>query len=66
MGRLLIKNGRIIAQDKVLEGESVLIDGGKITAIGKLIEVPDAEIIDAGGAFVSPGFIDIHTHAGGG
>lgn len=66
MGRLLIKNGRVVTPEKVLEGESVLIDNGRISAIGKIIEAPGAEVIDAEGAFVSPGFIDIHTHGAGG
>lgn len=66
MGRLLIKNGRIITPEKVLEGESILIDSGKISAIGNIIDAPGAEVIDAMGAYVSPGFIDIHTHGAGG
>lgn len=66
MSKLIIKNGRIITPQKVLDGASVLIDNGKITAIGKDIEAVEAGTIDAEGAFVSPGFIDIHTHGAGG
>lgn len=66
MGRLLIKNGRVVTTEKVLEGASLLIEDGKITAIGNIVDAPDAETIDAGGAFVAPGFIDLHTHGAGG
>ena len=40
---------------------------GKITAVSERdIEAPEAVAIDAGGKYVSPGFIDIHVHGGGG
>lgn len=57
-----IINGKIYTPEPV-EG-IVLIDKGKILAVGKA-EVPEeAEIIDAGGKWVLPGFIDAHTHLG--
>ena len=60
-----IINGKIITTDQVIENGSVLIGEGKILAINER-EFEDAEIIDAGGHYVSPGFIDIHVHGGNG
>jgi N-acyl-D-aspartate/D-glutamate deacylase len=40
-----------------------LIEGDRIAAIGPHLSVRDAEIIDAKGCIVTPGFVDIHRHA---
>lgn len=65
--QLKIINGQIITPTSVLKGGSVLITDGKITGISEsAIEAPGATEIDAGGRYVSPGFIDIHVHGGGG
>jgi len=62
---LLIKNGRILTMvDKVLEKGDILIKDGKIIEICENIEVKDAEVIDASGKIVMPGFIDAHCHLG--
>jgi len=60
-----IINAKLVLPYRVVEG-GLLLEGGKIAAVlGN--EVPEAEqIIDAKGRYVSPGFIDIHTHGGGG
>ena len=43
----------------------LLIDGGKIVAIGETVDAPaGCEVFDAKGALVCPGFIDAHTHIG--
>ena len=42
------------------------IRGGKIAAVGKLAGATATRIIDARGKVVTPGFIDLHTHASGG
>ncbi len=48
-----------------IDGGTVLIDGGKIVAVGQNIAVPaDAETVDATGKYVMPGLIDAHTHVG--
>jgi dihydropyrimidinase len=58
---ILIKNGRIItASDDYFA--DLLIDGEKITTIGKDLSAPGAQLIDAKGKFVIPGGIDPHTH----
>jgi dihydroorotase len=59
----LIKGGRVIdpAQNMDEVGD-VLISEGKIKSVGKDISAPNAEIIDAGGKVVCPGFIDLHCH----
>ncbi|MGN6493986.1 MAG: N-acetylglucosamine-6-phosphate deacetylase [Agriterribacter sp.] len=62
-----IYNGKIISPQGILQGGVVLVSGETITAVSDVnIEVPDAVHIDAKGLYVSPGFIDIHVHGGGG
>ena len=63
---ILIKNGKIYTMaGEVIENGSILIENGKIKDIGKDIVAPlDAEVIDAEGNFVFPGFIDAHCHLG--
>lgn len=62
---IFIKNGSInTITNGVIEGD-ILIKNGKIAEIGKDIVAPlDAEIIDAKGKYIFPGFIDAHTHLG--
>ena len=50
----------------VIEDGTILIDGSRITAIGKDIEIPSqAQILDACGKWVTPGLIDAHSHLSG-
>ncbi len=65
--QLKIINGQIITPNDILKGGSILIEDGKIIEISDAyIDAPNALEIDAGGKYVSPGFIDIHVHGGGG
>ena len=60
-----IRNGKVILHDRIAEGVSIYMEEGKIIAITKEV-LPCDEIIDANGQYVSPGFIDMHLHGGGG
>lgn len=61
-----IKNGKIYTMvGDIIEKGSILVDQGKIIAVGQNLDVPtDAEVIDAEGKLVMPGFIDAHCHLG--
>jgi N-acetylglucosamine-6-phosphate deacetylase len=62
-----IINGRVITPYQIIPSGTVLIKEGIIVGItDKELEVQDALVIDAGGRYISPGFIDIHVHGGGG
>ncbi len=63
---LFIKNGNIYTMaGDIIENGSILIEDGKIKEVGKDLVAPlDAQVIDAGGRMVLPGFIDGHTHLG--
>lgn len=59
--KTIIKHSRIVSPSETYEAD-ILIDGEKIACIGKELEDADARIIDAGGKYVIPGGVDVHTH----
>jgi N-acetylglucosamine-6-phosphate deacetylase len=67
MAAQLIAGGRVATPDGVLDPGWVLVEGGAIAEVGAG-DPPDrgATPIDAAGAWVVPGFVDIHCHGGGG
>lgn len=59
---VLIKNGKVVTSDDVLEA-NVAVKNGKVAAVTSWGEEPEAkEVIDAAGKFVFPGAIDSHAH----
>ncbi|MDO3628320.1 N-acetylglucosamine-6-phosphate deacetylase [Mucilaginibacter sp. BT774] len=65
--RLKIFNGQVITPNGIIKNGNLLIDDGKIVEVSSSnIDAPDAIELDAKGEYVSPGFIDIHIHGGGG
>jgi N-acetylglucosamine-6-phosphate deacetylase len=65
--RIKIFNGKIIVPGRIIPNGTVLVTDGSITAVEEGdIDFPDAFEIDAKGKYISPGFIDIHIHGGGG
>ncbi|MBU3121996.1 N-acetylglucosamine-6-phosphate deacetylase [Sinomicrobium sp. 2019215] len=67
MQKLLIHNGKVITPFRIIPRGAVEVTGGKITAIYEgEAKVNNAIAIDAKGRYISPGFIDIHVHGGGG
>ena len=66
-GNYKIINGKIITPEKIIEGGCLLVNNGVIAAVSEIdIQTNDVVVIDAEGRYVSPGFIDIHVHGGGG
>ena len=64
---LIIKGGHVIDPSlRINEVRDVAISGGRIAAVEANIAGDATEMIDARGKYVTPGLIDIHTHAGRG
>lgn len=57
---LVIVNGQVLGPDGQLASASILVERGRITRVGAKIKAD--EVLDAAGAYVVPGLIDIHTH----
>ena len=57
----LIKNGTLITAAETFDAD-ILIEGEKISLIGKNLQHPNAEIVDASGKLIMPGGIDPHVH----
>lgn len=73
--KTLIQNGRLVLPDGIRPGW-ILLGEGRILELGTGSGVPsgdglgldpaETETVDAGGLYVAPGFIDLHTHGAGG
>jgi N-acetylglucosamine-6-phosphate deacetylase len=62
-------NGRLVLPDRVIADGAVVARSGRISAVGRradLVVPKQAITIDAGGGFITPGFVDIHVHGGDG
>jgi N-acetylglucosamine-6-phosphate deacetylase len=65
----LVFRGTVILPSRLLTGGIVVAENGRIVAVGTQgeVDVPvGAEVVDAGDGYISPGFVDIHTHGGAG
>ena len=62
--RVLITNVNIFngQDDKLVTGQSVLIEGNLIKQVGPGISADGAEVVDGGGRTLMPGLIDMHSH----
>ena len=64
-----IHNAKVVLETGILFDGAILLDGDRIAQVGERreVEIPDGcEMIDAQGAYVGPGFVDIHVHGGNG
>jgi imidazolonepropionase len=58
------RRGKELADLAIVPQGEVLVADGRIAAVGPKVEAPaDAEVIDAQGRVLMPGFVDCHTHA---
>ena len=64
MARTLLHGGEVLIGDPAegrVEAADLLVEDGRIAEIGSVLEV-DAEVIDASGRLIVPGFVDTHRH----
>jgi N-acetylglucosamine-6-phosphate deacetylase len=64
MQKTIIRNAHVISPGVDLVGATIVIADGKILSVGtrKVSEKGATTIVDAGGQYVMPGFIDVHMH----
>src|SRR5690606_39425455 len=63
---IAITNGRVFSGDQFLQDAAVLIKGSRVVGLPKTAEVRADTVVDAAGAYVVPGFIDLQVYGGGG
>jgi len=66
---IAIINAELVMRDHLIPEAVLFIEDGKIAGFGEMRTTPipeDCEIIDAEGAYVGPGLVDIHSHSGTG
>lgn len=63
MSRLLIRGGRVLDPSRDLDAPGdCLIEAGRVVAIGAGLSAEGAEVLEAEGAWIVPGLIDMHAH----
>jgi dihydroorotase len=64
MGRVWLRGGRVLDPATGRDGRAdVLIEDGRVAAVDDVLAgVTDAEVVDADGLWVAPGFVDLHAH----
>lgn len=64
MRDILLRNGSVVdGSGAAPYAADVLLSGGRIARIGRDLHAPGAELLDASGRYILPGFINMHSHA---
>ncbi|MBC2168853.1 dihydroorotase [Listeria booriae] len=58
----VLKNGQVLTENGDLEVKDVVMEDGRVTAIGDGLERDGARVIDVTGKLVAPGLVDVHVH----
>lgn len=58
----VLKNGKVLMGNGDLEVKDVVIEDGRVTAIGDGMERDGAQVVDVTGKLVAPGLVDVHVH----
>ncbi|MBC1975826.1 dihydroorotase [Listeria booriae] len=58
----VLKNGQVLTENGDLEVKDVVMEDGRVTAIGDGLERDGAQVIDVAGKLVAPGLVDVHVH----
>ena len=68
MERFRVINAVLVLPGRAVAGGAIDVESGRIQAVGREHELPawSGSIVDAAGAFVAPGFVDLHVHGGDG
>lgn len=69
MKRLYFWDGTLILPDRTVPEGALLVEDGRITAVGRAVDIPCPEgfaRVEAGGGYVGPGYVDLHVHGGAG
>jgi N-acetylglucosamine-6-phosphate deacetylase len=66
MRRFRVINATLVLPDREVAGGAIDVDSGRIAAVGREDALPawSGSVVDAAGAFVAPGFVDLHVHGG--
>ncbi len=59
---MIFTNARLIFPDAVRDGLELVISDGKITELRQAGYIGEKDIVDLGGNYVAPGFVDLHVH----
>ena len=69
MRQIYFSGGSLILPDRIVAEGALLVERGKIVAVGRAAQIPcpaGAERVEAGGGFIGPGYVDLHVHGGAG
>src|SRR4029453_16583729 len=59
---MIFTNARLILPDGIRDGLELVVENGKIAAIGELTHKHGNQVVDLSGNYLAPGFIDLHVH----
>ena len=67
-GRITLRHAKVILPDRLLADARIVVENGRIVSIGTDdgSEPEAGDIVDVAGAFIAPGYVDIHVHGGDG
>ena len=59
---MIFTNGRLIFPDGIWDGLELIVEAGKITAVREQTGARGKDVVDLGGKYLAPGFVDLHVH----